>query len=71
MADELARATGSRVAGLGVDLRDPGAIEAMAHEAEARHGHVDVVCANAGIFPEKSLREMTAADVDDVLAVGA
>ncbi|MFH9135880.1 3-oxoacyl-ACP reductase FabG [Streptomyces sp. NPDC017524] len=69
VADELARATGSRVAGLGVDLRDPSAIEAMADEAEARHGHVDVVCANAGVFPERSLREMTAADVDDVLAV--
>ncbi|MFI1932752.1 3-oxoacyl-ACP reductase FabG [Streptomyces sp. NPDC020330] len=69
VADELARTTGSRVAGLGVDLRDPSAIEAMAEEAEARHGHVDVVCANAGVFPEKPLREMTAADVDDVLAI--
>lgn len=69
VADELARATGSRVAGLGADLRDPSAIEAMADEAEARHGHVDVVCANAGVFPERSLREMTAEDVDDVLAV--
>ncbi|PJN28546.1 3-oxoacyl-ACP reductase [Streptomyces sp. CB02613] len=68
-ADELARTTGSRVAGLGLDLRDPEAVEAMAEEAEARHGHVDVVCANAGVFPEKPLREMTAADVDDVLAV--
>ncbi|MFH9265322.1 3-oxoacyl-ACP reductase FabG [Streptomyces sp. NPDC017546] len=69
VADELARTTGSRVAGVGVDLRDPSAIEALAEEAEARHGHVDVVCANAGVFPEKPLREMTAADVDDVLAI--
>ncbi|MFJ8248847.1 3-oxoacyl-ACP reductase FabG [Streptomyces sp. NPDC094466] len=69
VADQLARTTGSRVCGLGVDLRDPAAIEVMAAEAEARHGHVDVVCANAGIFPERSLREMTAADVDEVLAV--
>ncbi|QDY75299.1 3-oxoacyl-ACP reductase FabG [Streptomyces qinzhouensis] len=68
-AEELAAATGGRVTGIGLDLRDPDAIEALAAEAERRHGHVDVVCANAGVFPEKRLREMTAADVDEVLAV--
>ncbi|MFD0357677.1 3-oxoacyl-ACP reductase FabG [Streptomyces sp. NPDC127110] len=69
VADELADSTGGRVEGLGVDLRDPEAIEELAAEAERRHGHVDVVCANAGIFPEQPLRHMTAEDVDDVLAV--
>ncbi|WP_405790565.1 3-oxoacyl-ACP reductase FabG [Streptomyces sp. NBC_01367] len=69
VADGLADTTGGRVLGLGVDVRDPEAIEAMAAEAERRHGHVDVLCANAGIFPEKPLREMTAEDVDEVLAV--
>ncbi|MEU3607333.1 3-oxoacyl-ACP reductase FabG [Streptomyces sp. NPDC035033] len=69
VAAGLARSTGGRVAGAGVDLRDADAVEAMAAEAERRHGHVDVLCANAGIFPEKPLREMTAADIDEVLAV--
>ncbi|MEU5220325.1 3-oxoacyl-ACP reductase FabG [Streptomyces sp. NPDC020807] len=69
VAEELARSTGGRVAGIGADLRDPDAAEVMAAEAERRHGHVDVLCANAGIFPEKPLREMTAADIDEVLAV--
>ncbi|MFE0423337.1 3-oxoacyl-ACP reductase FabG [Streptomyces sp. NPDC058953] len=68
-AGELSAATGGRVTGLGLDLRDPDAMEALAEEVERRHGHVDVVCANAGIFPGKPLREMTAADVDEVLAV--
>ncbi|NLU66681.1 3-oxoacyl-ACP reductase FabG [Streptomyces sp. HNM0574] len=68
-AVELAARTGGRVHGIGVDLRDPQAVEAMAAEAEERHGHVDLVCANAGIFPEKPLREMTAADIDEVLEV--
>ncbi|MGV9310568.1 3-oxoacyl-ACP reductase FabG [Streptomyces sp. NPDC003691] len=68
-AAEIASATGGRVTGLALDLRDPDAAEVLAAEAEERHGHVDVVCANAGVFPEKSLREMTAADVDEVLAV--
>ncbi|MFB7936582.1 3-oxoacyl-ACP reductase FabG [Streptomyces sp. NPDC056049] len=68
-AARLAGATGGRVTGLGMDLRDADAVEAMAAEAERRHGHLDVLCANAGIFPEKPLREMTAADIDDVMAV--
>ncbi|MEU9716298.1 3-oxoacyl-ACP reductase FabG [Streptomyces sp. NPDC047976] len=69
VAGELAGTTGGRVVGLGVDLRDPAAIEEAAAEAERRQGHVDVVCANAGVFPEKPLRDMSAEDVDDVLAV--
>ncbi|MFE3070793.1 3-oxoacyl-ACP reductase FabG [Streptomyces sp. NPDC059247] len=68
-AAEIADATGGRVTGLGADLRDPDAVEEMAAEAERRHGHLDVLCANAGIFPEKPLREMTAADIDEVLGV--
>ncbi|MER7046415.1 3-oxoacyl-ACP reductase FabG [Streptomyces jumonjinensis] len=69
IAAELARTTGGRVAGIGVDLREPEAIERMAAEAVRLHGGIDVLCANAGIFPEKPLREMTAADVDEVLDV--
>ncbi|MGA4842179.1 3-oxoacyl-ACP reductase FabG [Streptomyces sp. G45] len=69
VADGLARATGGRVCGVGADLREPEAIEALAAEVERRHGHIDVLCANAGIFPEKPLREMTAADIDEVLHV--
>ncbi|MFG2298306.1 3-oxoacyl-ACP reductase FabG [Streptomyces sp. NPDC048603] len=69
VAREVAESTGGRVSGMGVDLRDPQAIEDMAAEAEDRHGQLDVLCANAGIFPEKPLSQMTAADVDEVLAV--
>ncbi|MFF5256533.1 3-oxoacyl-ACP reductase FabG [Streptomyces leeuwenhoekii] len=69
VADGLARATGGRVAGMGVDVRRPGEIEEMAAEAERRYGGIDVLCANAGIFPERPLRELTAEDVDEVLDV--
>ncbi|GGZ36811.1 3-oxoacyl-(ACP) reductase [Streptomyces inusitatus] len=69
VAAEIARDTGGRVVGTGVDLRVPEAIDAMAAEAVRLHGGVDVLCANAGIFPEKPLREMTADDVDEVLDV--
>ncbi|MGW2680851.1 SDR family NAD(P)-dependent oxidoreductase [Streptomyces sp. NPDC001436] len=68
-AAELTRSAGGRVAGCAVDLRERDAVEAMAAEAERRHGHLDILCANAGIFPEKPLREMTVADLDEALAV--
>ncbi|MCB5164417.1 3-oxoacyl-ACP reductase FabG [Streptomyces bambusae] len=69
VATDLARSTGGRVAGAGVDVRDAHAVEAAVTAAERLHGHVDILCANAGIFPEKPLREMTAADIDEVLEV--
>ncbi|WP_424215738.1 3-oxoacyl-ACP reductase FabG (plasmid) [Streptomyces sp. BI20] len=69
VAEALADDTGGRVLGLGVDLRDPAAIDRMAVEAERSFGGIDVLCANAGVFPERPLREMTAEDVDEVLGV--
>ncbi|MFJ9597905.1 SDR family oxidoreductase [Streptomyces virginiae] len=69
VAAGLAQSTGGRVAGTGADLHDPYAAETLAAEAERLHGHLDVLCANAGIFPQKPLREMTAADIDEALAV--
>ena len=39
----------------------------MAATAVERHGGIDVLCANAGIFPDKRLGEMTEADWDLVL----
>ncbi|NEY35138.1 3-oxoacyl-ACP reductase FabG [Streptomyces sp. PRKS01-65] len=69
VADDLARVTGGRVTGLGVDVRRPGEIGRMAAEAERLYGGIDVLCANAGIFPERPLRELTAEDVDEVVEV--
>lgn len=43
--------------------------ERIAETAAERHGGVDVLCANAGIFPGKRLAEMTEADIDEVLGV--
>jgi 3-oxoacyl-[acyl-carrier protein] reductase len=40
----------------------------LAETAIERFGRIDVLCANAGIFPDKPLAELTEADVDDVLA---
>jgi 3-oxoacyl-[acyl-carrier protein] reductase len=40
----------------------------MAAEATARHGGVDVLCANAGIFPEGKLADLPESEIDRVLA---
>jgi 3-oxoacyl-[acyl-carrier protein] reductase len=42
--------------------------ERMAAEAEQRFGGIDVLCANAGIFPDVKLADMTEADIDEIFA---
>jgi 3-oxoacyl-[acyl-carrier protein] reductase len=49
------------------DVADPDACAAMAAAAVERHGGIDVLCANAGIFPDVKLGDMSAADIDRVL----
>lgn len=39
----------------------------IAEVAVERHGGIDILCANAGIFPDKRLEDMTEADIDAVL----
>src|ERR1700759_3035796 len=49
------------------DVADPDACAAMAAAAVERHGGIDVLCANAGIYPDVALAEMSADDIDQVL----
>ncbi|GAA5065759.1 3-oxoacyl-[acyl-carrier protein] reductase [Thermocatellispora tengchongensis] len=51
------------------DVSHPDDCARMAEAAVERHGGIDVLCANAGIFPEKPLARMTEADIDEVLGV--
>lgn len=36
---------------------------------QERYSSIDILCANAGIFPEKMLADMTVADIDEILAI--
>src|SRR3978361_1737141 len=67
-AGEL-RAAGADVEHVAVDVSRPEGCAQMAAAAVERFGGIDVLCANAGIFPEKRLAEMTEADLDLVLGV--
>jgi 3-oxoacyl-[acyl-carrier protein] reductase len=50
------------------DIAQAADCEQMAAEAEQRFGGIDVLCANAGIFPDVKLADMTEADIDEIFA---
>jgi 3-oxoacyl-[acyl-carrier protein] reductase len=58
-----------RVSGLAADVTDPEDCRRAVETAVERHGGLDIVCANAGIFPSGRLEELTPDDVEQVLAV--
>jgi 3-oxoacyl-[acyl-carrier protein] reductase len=60
-------AAGGEARGFAADVTQPAEMEAMAAAAIAAFGTIDILCANAGIFPAAKLGEMTAADFDSVI----
>jgi 3-oxoacyl-[acyl-carrier protein] reductase len=50
------------------DISKAGDCERMAAEAVERFGGIDVLCANAGVFPDAKFAEMTEADIDEIFA---
>ncbi len=50
------------------DVATEQACAEMAATAIKRHGGIDVLCANAGIFPDVKLKDMREADIDLVLS---
>lgn len=55
------------VSGLAGDVTDRAHCGAIADTAVSRYGGIDVLCANAGVFPSARLDDMSAADLDEVL----
>jgi 3-oxoacyl-[acyl-carrier protein] reductase len=65
-AEATAREIGNGASGFAADVTKPDQMAAMAKAAADRHGGIDVLCANAGVFPQAKLEEMTAEQWDDV-----
>ena len=65
-ADDL-RGEGGRVETVTGDVAEVDDCRAIAAAAVDRFGGIDVLCANAGIFPDKPFTELTEADIDAVL----
>lgn len=66
-AEAAAREIGATASGFAADVASEADCAAMAACALDRYGSIDVLCANAGIFPAAKLGTMTAADFDHVI----
>ena len=71
---DAAEATAAEIAGAGgtasafaADIRDLDSMKAAAAAAVERHGSLDVLCANAGIFPQARIEEMSPEQWDEVV----
>ncbi|ALK10759.1 3-oxoacyl-ACP reductase FabG [Blastochloris viridis] len=66
-AEAAATALGPTAVPFAADVASETACEAMVKAALARWGRIDVLAANAGIFPAAKLDRMTAAEFDQVI----
>ncbi|MCC7251795.1 3-oxoacyl-ACP reductase FabG [Hyphomicrobium sp.] len=65
-AEELKR-DGGTASGIAADVTQMGDLQVMAEAAHSRHGGIDILCANAGIFPQGTIEELSPEDWDHVL----
>ena len=68
LAEKSATEIGHRVIGIQGDVTSKASMEKAMAEIAKRHGGLDVLCANAGIFPQARLEEMAEAQWDEVQA---
>ncbi len=60
-------AVGGTATGFAADVSSPEQARSMAQTAVDLHGGIDILCANAGIFPAATLDVMTPEDFDHVI----
>jgi len=65
-AEEL-KGDGGIASGIAADVTQMGDMQVMADAAKERHGGIDVLCANAGIFPQGRIEELSPEDWDHVM----
>jgi 3-oxoacyl-[acyl-carrier protein] reductase len=66
-AEEL-RLTGGVARGFAADVTKLGDMQTMAAAAAEAHGGIDILCANAGIFPQARIEDLSPEDWDQVMA---
>ncbi|WP_236795653.1 mycofactocin-coupled SDR family oxidoreductase [Amycolatopsis sp. GM8] len=68
--ERLVRETGQRILGRTADVRSPAELDKVVAEALSEFGHIDVVCANAGILTTmRKTWELSEAEWQDVIDV--
>jgi 3-oxoacyl-[acyl-carrier protein] reductase len=68
VVDEI-RSSGGTAEHVTADISAPDDVPRIADAALEHFGGIDILCSNAGIFPPRSLRELTAAEIDEVFNV--
>ncbi|MFE6926031.1 3-oxoacyl-ACP reductase FabG [Nocardia sp. NPDC057663] len=68
-AQAAATSIGDRAIGIGCDVTDESSVQGLVDETVRRTGRLDVFVNNAGVTRDASLRKMTVADFDLVMAV--
>ncbi len=66
-AEAAAKEIGHGAFGVAGDVTQPASLETAVKTVAARNGGIDVLCANAGIFPPAKLEEMTVEQWDEVI----
>lgn len=66
-ARKVAEEIGPQASGFAADVSQQADCQAMVDAAVERYGSVDVLAANAGIFPSARIAEMTVEDFDHVI----
>lgn len=66
-AEEAAREIGHGAFGLAGDVTSLASMDSVMKAVAAKSGGIDVLCANAGIFPPAKLEEMTSEQWDEVV----
>lgn len=62
-------AAGGRAIAISADIATEAGAEAIAAAAMHHFGGIDILCANAGVFPSARIAEMTADDFDAVMGI--
>ncbi len=70
VADEII-AAGGHASGHALDVTDVGSIRSAVDDVIRRHGHLDILVANAGLGANHPALEVTESDWDDMMAVNA
>ena len=66
-AEAAAKAVGHGASGFAADVTKLSDLEAMAKTAAERNGGIDILCANAGIFPLTKIEDLSPEEWDQVL----
>ncbi len=62
------REAGGAASGFAADVSDLATMEAAAAASRERHGGLDILCANAGIFPSAKIEDMEVAEWEGLMA---